>query len=181
MDRHCFMELCFEMKLQNIWQGERSPEAFTRIPNKWISFHFFLGMEKSFITSGSPIFSLRDILAWCLHIKAIKVSSSTVGLNQVSMFMGNLWTMPFLPSFWQARLTVKSLYISHFKWQASVAKTQGQFLSLLLEYFSTHLHMHLRTICFLTRFTVQYGTMNRGLRKKSSVTLYNQSFAFLID
>ncbi len=121
---------------------------------------------------SSPFLTSWRVPGKCVHIKPIKVSSSMVGLNQVRVFMENLWIVHFSPSFWQSRLTLKSLYFSHLKWQTNVQKTQGQFLFLLLEYSSAHLHMDLRTICFLTRFTVQYGTVGQKAEYKSALSHY---------
>lgn len=55
------------------------------------------------------------------------MSSLAVGLNQVRMFMENLWIVHFSSSFWHSQPCLKSLYLSHLKWQTNVEKTQGQF------------------------------------------------------
>lgn len=41
------------------------------------------------------------------------------------------------------------------------ARTTYYFFVTLLEYSSTHLHTDWKTICFLTRFTAQDGTMRK--------------------
>lgn len=92
--------------------------------------------------SGLPVYPrnggelLHFLTGWrvagkYVHIKTIKVSSSMLGSNQVRMFMQNLWIVHFLPSFWQSGLPLKSLYLSHWKWQTTLQESQGQFLSML--------------------------------------------------
>lgn len=59
---------------------------------------------------------------------------------------------------------------------------QGQFFFLLLEYSSAHLHTDLRTICFLTRFTVQYGVVGQKAGYKNALSHYTTPpLLFFID
>lgn len=122
---------------------------------------------------------LQDLPSWHLGVYQENVYTSKPLKCQAprwaqtrSECLWKMWIVHFLPSFWQSRLPLKSSYLSHLKWQTTVQQTQGQFLSFLLEYSSIHLHTDFRTICFLTRFSVQYGTTGQKTgNKKCSVTL----------
>lgn len=126
---------------------------------------------------------LPSLTSWhvpgkCVRIKAIKVSDSTMGSNQVRMFLRTCEQCVLSP-FWQSGLSLKSLYLSYFKWQTR-KRRKDNFLLFLFEYSQTNLHMNLRTICFLTRFTVHYGAVgHKAGYRKCSVTLKYLSSAFL--
>lgn len=77
---------------------------------------------------SSGFLTSRHVPGKCVHIKSIKVSSSTVGPNQVRVIMDNLVNSAFFALI-QSRLPLKSLYLRRLEMTNPFPKKpQGQFL-----------------------------------------------------
>lgn len=175
------MVWCFEMKLNIFHRDGWALRLLTLFPHKQVVFFAFRGTEeKSCISLGSPIFSLPDIVACsrktCTHQSHYNVKLH-IGLKPGQNVHGKLVNSAFFALILAVKTSSKELISEPFEMTTRSSKKRKD--NFFLAVSSTHLHMDLRTICFLTRFTVQYGTIGKKAEyKKCSVTLYYPPFAF---